>query len=970
MSPAPQDLPVAAVLPDLLAALAEGRNAVLLAPPGSGKTTLVPPALLEAPWRGDARILVLEPRRLAARAAATRMAALRGEKAPGGLIGYRTRLDAAVSPATRIEVLTEGLLLRRLLADPLLDATAAVILDEIHERSVESDLALALLRDLQRNLRPDLRLIAMSATVESARLAALLDARVIESAGRPYPVTVVHAARDLAAPRDLPDAMAAAVRAALAAHPGDILAFLPGMAEIRRTEAALADLPARVLPLHGDLPQAAQDAALSPAPGGARRVVLATAIAETSLTVPGVRTVIDGGFRRAPRLDPGSGLARLVTTRVSRASAEQRAGRAGREAPGVAIRLWTAAQHRGLAAFDRPEILEAELSPLRLACAVWTDALGTAPADLPFPDPPPAGAFAAAGSLLADLGALDTDGAVTPHGRRMAALGAHPRLAAMMLAAETPAEAALAATLAALLEERDPLRTPGRSTRPGTAPPADIALRLEALGAAPAGPAGPGEQAPRSAGSPGSFQPRAPSPRPAADRPAADRPASDWPASARASAQSVPDIELDRAALARIRRAADRYRRRLDLPGALAPAGDPGRLIAAAFPDRIAARRDEPGSFRLAGGGGARLPPTDPLARAPLLAVAALQVTTTARIRLAAPLDPADLPPVLAARVSEQVETAFDPVSGAVLARRRRRLGALVLSDTTAAADPAVAAAALAAAIAGTSRTGTGPTGTDRAGPGPAGKGRASTGPAGKSAAGTDPTRKIPTGTSPTGTSPTVANLIGTDPTDTAPTGTAPTGTTPTGTTPAGTGRSAALWEKLPWSNSARQFQARVALLRALEPDADWPDLSDPALRAAAATWLAPHLTGLRRLADLARLDLAAILRSALPRPLAARLDRLLPEHVALPHGRAAIDYTAPVPTAAARAQAFYGLGETPRLAEGRVALSLALLSPAGRPVAITGDLVHFWRYGWPELRKTMRGRYPRHDWPERPDAV
>ena len=412
-----------------------------------------------------------------------------------------------------------------------------------------------------------------------------------------------------------------------------------------------------------------------------------------------------------------------------------------------------------------------------------------------------------------------------------------------------------------------------------------------------------------------------------------------------AVAASSPARRAHRAALARIRRAADRYRRRLDLPGALAPAGDPGRLIAAAFPDRIAARRDEPGSFRLAGGGGARLPPTDPLARAPLLAVAALQVTTTARIRLAAPLDPADLPPVLAARVSEQVETAFDPVSGAVLARRRRRLGALILSDTTAAADPALAAAALAAAIAGTSRTGTGPTGTDCAGPGPAGKGRASTGPAGKSAAGIDPTRKIPTGT-------------------------APTGTTPTGTTPAGTGRSAALWEKLPWSNPARQFQARVALLRALEPDADWPDLSDPALRAAAATWLAPHLTGLRRLADLARLDLAAILRSALPRPLAARLDRLLPEHVALPHGRAAIDYTAPVPTAAARAQAFYGLGETPRLAEGRVALSLALLSPAARPVAITGDLVHFWRYGWPELRTTMRGRYPRHDWPERPDAV
>ena len=842
------DLPVAALLPALHASLAAGRNVVLLAPPGSGKTILVPPALLDAPWRADQRILVLEPRRLAARAAATRIAHLRGEQA-GGLIGYRTRLDAAVSSATRIEFLTEGLLLRRLLADPTLDAAAVVILDEIHERSLDSDLALALLRDLQRTLRPELRLIAMSATPDTDRLAALLDAAILTSDSRPHDVTIVHAPRDLPTPRDLPPAMAAAIRAAFTAHRGDILAFLPGMAEIRRTEAAIGPIQARILPLHGDLPPAAQDQALTPDPAGdlngARRIILATPIAETSLTVPGVRIVIDGGFRRAPRFDPGSGLTRLVTTRISRAAATQRAGRAGREGPGIAIRLWTEALHRGLAPQDRPEILEADLAPLRLACAAWTAAMGTKPADLPFQDPPPEGAFAAAGVLLTALGATTAQGAVTEpgaiteHGARMAALGAHPRLAAMMLAAETPPEAALAATIAALLEERDPLRPTGRPTgrpigrpigRPDL-PPADIAPRLAAI-------AGDTTQAPGAA-------------------------------------------EIDRAAISRIRRAASQYRARLHLPPTLLPGGDPARLIAAAYPDRIAARRDTAGNFRLASGGGATLPPTDTLARAPLLAIAALHVSGTAtRISLAAPLDPDRLPPALAARLVTQVETAFDPVSGTVLARRRRRLGALVLSDTTAPAEPAEAAASLGSALAG----------------------------------------------------------------------------------PA--------WDKLPVPDAARQLQARVSRMAALEPDAGWPDLSDATLRATIPDWLGPHLAGIRRLAELDRLDLAAILRARLPRPLAARLDRDLPEHLALPHGRAPIDYTAPVPTASARAQAFYGLAATPRLAAGRVPLSLALLSPAGRPAAITADLAQFWRGGWTELRKEMRGRYPKHDSPEHPEAA
>ena len=812
------ELPVTEALPALRAALSNASNAVLIAPPGAGKTTIVPLALMEEAWAAGGRILVLEPRRVAARAAARRMASLLGEDQPGGTIGLSTRLDRQFSDRTRVEVVTEGLLVRRLQTDPGLEGVAAIFFDEAHERNLDTDLALALALDLQRALRPELRLLAMSATLDGASFAGLMSeggrpAPVIESLGRAFPVELRHRARDLRDPRDLPEAMASAIREALIAHPGDVLAFLPGWGEIRRTAERLGGIDALVLPLHGELPPAEQDRALNPAPDGQRKVVLATSIAETSLTVPGVRIVVDGGYRRAPRLDAASGLSRLVTLRIGKAAAEQRAGRAGRTAPGVAIRLWTEALHRGLPQADRPEILEAELSGLALDCAAW----GAEPSALAFLDAPPAGTMAAARGLLRDLDALDEAGRITETGRRMARMGTHPRLARMMLAAEGNAEKALAAELAALLEERDPLR--------GREAPADIGLRLDLLAGG--------------------------------DHAAADR-----------------------GAVQRIRRAASLHRRRLGIGNSVVAEGDAGALLAAGFPDRIAAKRGSmDGAFRLASGQGARITGVDPLAKAPLLAVADLEIAgTEARIRMAAPIDRAVLEARFPERLRREEGAAFDARTGAVLARRRLCFGPLVLEESPLPqADPAAMAAALTEAVA---------------------------------------SRGL---------------------------------------------------RDLPWDEVARQTRARIGWMRQVEGDA-WPDLADEALIASAQEWLAPHLSGLTRLQELAGLDLSQILLGLLPWEARRSLDQALPARLALPAGRnAAIDYAREVPTLEARAQHLFGLPGLPLLAAGRVPLQVALLSPAGRPIAITGDLAAFWAGSWAEVRKEMRGRYPKHAWPENP---
>ena len=814
------ELPVSEALPALRAALSNASNAVLIAPPGAGKTTIVPLALMEEAWAAEGRILVLEPRRVAARAAARRMASLIGEDQPGGTIGLATRLDRQFSDRTRVEVVTEGLLVRRLQTDPGLEGVAAIFFDEAHERNLDTDLALALALDLQRALRPELRLLAMSATLDGASFAGLMaeggtPAPVIESLGRAFPVEIRHRARDLRDPRDLPEAMASAIREALITHPGDVLAFLPGWGEIRRTAERLGGLDALVLPLHGELPPAEQDRALNPAPDGQRKVVLATSIAETSLTVPGVRIVVDGGYRRAPRLDAASGLSRLVTLRIGKAAAEQRAGRAGRTAPGVAIRLWTEALHRGLPQADRPEILEAELSGLALDCAAW----GAEPGALAFLDAPPAGTMAAARGLLRDLDALDETGRITETGRRMARMGTHPRLARMMLAAEGSAEKALAAELAALLEERDPLR--------GREAPADIGLRLDLLAGG--------------------------------DHAAADR-----------------------GAVQRIRRAASLHRRRLGIGNGVVAEGDAGALLAAGFPDRIAARRGAmDGAFRLASGQGARITGVDPLAKAPLLAVADLEIAgTEARIRMAAPIERAVLEARFPERLRREEGAAFDARTGAVLARRRLRFGPLVLEESPLPqADPAAMAAALAEAVA---------------------------------------SRGL---------------------------------------------------RDLPWNEAARQTRARIGWMRQVEGE-DWPDLTDEVLITSVGDWLEPHLAGLTRLQELAALDLAQILLGLLPWEARRILDQALPARLALPAGRsAAIDYAREVPTLEARAQHLFGVPGLPLLAAGRVALQVALLSPAGRPIAITGDLAAFWAGSWADVRKEMRGRYPKHAWPENPAA-
>ncbi len=614
-------LPIDAVLEPLLDRLRAGPNAVLQAPPGAGKTTRVPLALLDQSWLAGRRIVVLEPRRLAARTAARRMAAVLGEEV-GQTVGYRVRLDSRVSAQTRIEVVTEGLFLRQLQGDAGLEGIGAVLFDEIHERSLDGDLALAFGLQSQSLLRDDLRLLAMSATLDGAPLAALMgDAPIVTSEGRAHPVETRWA--EPPPGERIEEWTARVVRRTLAEETGSILVFLPGGGEIRRVERLLLEgrLPAdaQVTPLYGDLALDAQDAAIRPAPDGRRKVVLATSIAETSLTIEGIRVVIDSGLSRLGMFDPGTGMGRLATVRVSRAGADQRRGRAGRLGPGVCIRLWSEAADRALQPFTAPEILRADLAPLALELAVW----GVADVgELAWLDPPPEAPLQQARSLLRQLGALDDLGRVTDHGRAIANLGLHPRLAHMVLAGAARGHGRLACRLAALLGERDLLRGRGRD--------ADLRPRLDLLSDRPDTAAG-----------------------------------------------------VDRAALHQVRETARQLERQLKVRTDPVDSEDAGIVLALAYPDRIGQRRPgQSGQFRLSSGRGASLDPTDPLAAAEFLAVADLDGQgASARIFLAAPLRPGDLETDFADLIRPEEFVAWDAREEAVMARRRRRLFELVLKD-------------------------------------------------------------------------------------------------------------------------------------------------------------------------------------------------------------------------------------------------------------------------------------------------
>jgi ATP-dependent RNA helicase HrpB len=852
-------LPIDSALPDLTARLRAGNAAVLVAPPGAGKTTRVPLVLAAEDWVQGRRILVLEPRRLAARAAAERMAQTRGERV-GDAVGLRVRFGSKISRKTRIEIVTEGIFTRLILDDPMLDGIAAVLFDEFHERSLDADLGLALARDVQQGLREDLRLLVMSATIDGARVAKLLgDAPVIASEGRAFAVETRYVGRDA---RPIEPQMADTIARAMRAEPGSVLAFLPGAAEIRRTQALLdgrLDPTADVVALYGALAGDEQDRAIAPAPPGRRKVVLATSIAETSITIEGVRMVVDCGLARVPRYEPDVGVTRLETVRVSRAAADQRRGRAGRTGPGVCYRLWDEPQTAALEPFARPEILAADLSSFALDLAAW----GSAPEQLAFLDPPPQPALAEAKALLTELGALDRDGRITAEGKLLRRLPLPPRLARMVVDAAGSGAALPAAEIAALIGERglggddvdlrERLNALHRDRGPRTRDARAMAERWAEIAQSNTLP----------------LAGRAPSPHPgrANARPSASLLGEGW------GEGSGGEVKASTPA------------RRLSTPTPdPSPQGggemSAGALLALAYPERIAKNRGgAAGAFVLANGRGAAINPASPLAREPFLAVAELTGSAAqGRILLAAPITPAEIEARFADRIDARDEVVFDAASASLRGRRSRRLGGITLADQPMPVLPSDETA-----------------------------------------------QKLAAGIVDLGI------------------------------------------DRLPWTKALRQWRDRVMFLRGSEGQTsgehEWPDLSDTALAQTLSQWLAPVLATKTALGEIPADAMEQALHALLPWPLPRRLDTEAPTHLEAPTGtQAPIDYQADGgPKISVRVQELFGLNRHP---------AIELLSPAHRPVQTTRDLPGFWRGSYAAVRADLRGRYPKHPWPDDPIAA
>lgn len=851
-------LPIDEVLPKLKSALSSHTGAVLVAEPGAGKTTRVPLALLDEPWLQGQRILMLEPRRIAARSAARYMARSLGEQA-GETIGYRVRLDTCISEKTRIEVITEGILTRMLQEDPSLEGVGLVIFDEFHERHLHADLGLTLVIESQTVLREDLRILVMSATIEAEPVAAMLnEAPVVASKGRSYPVKTIHAERREDAP--LEQRVVRTIMAALHREEGDMMVFLPGEGEIRRVQARLEQELARlamvervnVAPLYGQLSAAVQDAAIAPSQNGIRKIVLATAIAETSLTVEGVRIVIDSGLMRVPCFSPRTGLTRLETLPVSRASADQRRGRAGRLGPGICYRLWTLDEERQLSAHHMPEILAADLAPLALELAAW----GAEAADLRWLTPPPAAALRQAEELLVQLGALSEARALTPHGRILAKSGLHPRFAHMITKGMGLGLEEGACMLAALLGERDIIR---HSSSPGVlsehegagqwaaAPNPDLCFRMELL---------------------------------------ADE--------GRSQSRPHRHAEVDESVRRRIREQAKQYQHafcvQVDHKRSLAfKNGDMSKedawslLAAFAYPDRIAERRPD-GRYLLRNGRGAAF--TQAVASGTMLAqspyIVAVQLDDAGadgRILLAASLSKAMLERHFAVELTREAHIAWDRTTQSVRTRERIRLGALTLKDIPHSAPDADEV--LHALLDGIAQEG--------------------------------------------------LNI-------------------------------------LPWTKQARQCQARLQFMHRHLPE-EWPTAGEEELLATLEEWLGPYVYGMRSRDDLGKLNLVAVFESMLSWEQRQQLDQEAPTHITVPSGsRIAVDYSDPErPLLAVRLQEVFGLHNTPRIARGRVSLTMHLLSPAQRPVQVTQDLASFWASTYFDVKKDLKGRYPKHYWPDNP---